>query len=123
MLPFRCLFASFSPNHQAEIADPVFDAPILHITNFKPNKPQTPVKLALPVTKKSPSEVTNKEELINPTIVKPNEANTEIANANEHPLRNNSETGEQLIVVTIQTVLVQQQLERPLQLQMFQTKP
>ena len=89
------LIASFSPNHQAEMGDPVFDAPILHITNFKPNKPQTPVKLALPVTKKKPSEVTNKEELINPVIVKPIDANTDIANASEHPVRNNSETGEQ----------------------------
>lgn len=89
------LIASFSPNHQAEMGDPIFDAPILQITKFKPNKPQTPVKLALPVTKKKPSEVTNKEELINPTIVKPIDANTDIANTNEPPTRNNSETGEQ----------------------------
>ena len=89
------LIASFSPNHQDEIADPIFDAPILQITKFKPNKPQTPEKLALPVTKKKTSEVANKEELINPTIVKPIDANTEIANTNELPTRNNSETGEQ----------------------------
>jgi len=89
------LIASFSPNHQAEMGDPIFDAPTLHITNFKPNKPQTPVKSVLPVTKKTPSEVNKKEELINPVIVKPIEANTEIANTNEHPTRNNSEPGEQ----------------------------
>jgi protein TonB len=89
------LIASFSPNHQAEIANPVFDAPILHITNFKPNKPQTPVKLALPVTKKTPGKINKKEALINPVIVKPIDANTDIANTNEPATRNNSETSQQ----------------------------
>ncbi|WP_309640523.1 energy transducer TonB [Flavobacterium sp.] len=86
------LISSFSPNHETEVLDPVF--PTIQITNFKPNKPQTPVKLALPVTKKSADDETKKEGLIDPEIVKPIDANPDIAKNNEHPVKNNPDAGD-----------------------------
>ena len=89
------LISSFSAHPETEVAEPIFENTIIHLTNFKPNQPKTSVKLALPITKKKKDDV-KKEELIHPEIIKPEEANQNIAKHDENVDKNNSSTGEVL---------------------------
>lgn len=90
------LVSSFTAHPENEIAEPIFENTIIHLTNFKPNQPKTAVKLAVPITKKKTDDVTKKEELIHPEIVKLEEANQNIAKHDEHVDKNDSSTGEVL---------------------------
>lgn len=56
---------------------------IIEVTTITPPKPEKPVKAILPMVKKTDKEVTKKEDLINPVIAKPVDANQDIARNDE----------------------------------------
>ncbi len=81
------LIASFS-QHPTQAVEPVFDFPNIHITKLKLNQPKMPQQLALPVTKKSSGDI-DKKTLTNPEIVKPIDADPNIAKPSEPSANNN----------------------------------
>ncbi|WP_298224607.1 TonB family protein [Flavobacterium sp.] len=87
------LVSSFSNTPQTVVVDPVYDFPQLHITKLKIPPPKSPVKLVLPVTKKTPDDATKKKALINPTVVRSEGAHQDIAAHDEHPANNNQNSG------------------------------
>lgn len=60
-----------------EIPDHI-NIPVI-LSNYNPIKPEKPVKLVIPIAKKSEPDVIKKEQLTNPIIVKPIDANQNIA--------------------------------------------
>lgn len=67
----------FTTPKKIEIPDYI-NTPIV-LSNYKPAKPEKPVKLVIPIAKKSAPDIIKKEQLINPIIVKPIDANQNIA--------------------------------------------
>ena len=90
LISISMLINLFSGNEKIKIETPDYTNTIIKLSDFKPQKP---VKLVIPVAKK-PSSNIKKEELINPTIVKPIDANQDIVKNNENSSKTNGTTGE-----------------------------
>ena len=85
------LLNRFNPNDRAQTGETLYNLPI-HLSDFKPNKPQTPIKMLLPIAKKQPSTAIHKKVLKDPEVVKPIDADPTIARHNEHPVTPNPNT-------------------------------
>jgi periplasmic protein TonB len=85
------LISSFRPNSENEITTPICNYPVIHISNYKPNPPQKPIKSVLPITKKEPTEIDKKQTLVSPEIVKPIDANQDIATTLGNTIKPNTE--------------------------------
>lgn len=64
-------------NIKIEIPD-YSNTPVI-LSNYTPKKSEKSIKLVMPLTKKSDSEIIKKEQLINPILVKPSDANQNIS--------------------------------------------
>jgi protein TonB len=83
--------SSFNSNPEPLLTVPTIEYPILQVSNYKRIPPKSPKESVLPITKKEPTEIEKKQALVNPEIVKPIDANTDIATNNEKVTKSNTD--------------------------------
>jgi protein TonB len=76
--------AHLDPKNRPQLEPEVFHFPAIQLSDVHPNKPQAPLKLAVPIAKKRTDEA-EKKQLIHPEIVSPKDADQDIASTKEHP--------------------------------------
>ncbi len=92
LLTIPILIGSFKTNANADAA-PTYDNLVLQLSDFQPTPPETPKKLALPVTKKESEPETKKENLENLEIVKQKEATVENTGTTTANVKSNTDNG------------------------------
>jgi TonB family protein len=91
ILTIPMFLSSFNSNPEPLLTVPTIEYPILQVSNYKRIPPKTPKESVLPITKKEPTEIEKKQALVNPEIVKPIDANTDIATNNEKVTKSNTD--------------------------------
>ncbi len=91
ILTIPMFLSSFNSNPEPLLTVPTIEYPILHVSNFKRIPPKSPKESVLPITKKEPTEIEKKQALVNPEIVKPIDANTDIATNHEKVTKSNTD--------------------------------
>ena len=89
LISIPLFIARFSESNALPSIDTIIDVPVT-LVHLQPNKPQIPVKMVVPITKKKPDEAEKKQLLIDPEITNAKDANY-TATDNKQPEKSSPE--------------------------------